>query len=187
MEHLDRTPFTDEQLEWLPGAYAAIHGAWHPGESEGVRIKSSPGRFGDAHTLEIDGVDWMCTTPLDVLDHRCVWEHACGDVLLTGLGLGLAVIFSVRNPLVRSVTVLEEDFRVRDLVWPMLAARVDLSRVNLLSVDADVYVPDHEFDFAYIDHTYAEPGNPVRERCRHLAAEVRFWWDECAEVQASWR
>jgi hypothetical protein len=187
LEHLDRTPFTQEQLAWLPTAYTLCAGVWRGDSRAGVTIDMTPGRFGDVHSLSIDGECWMCTNPCDMLDHKCVLDAARGRVLLTGLGLGLALVFCSANKAVRSVTVVEKDSRVVDLVWPMIRNRVRVPEVEILVADANSYDPYRRFDFAYLDHTFAEPPPEAVRHVSSMAKDVRTWWSEAQGVLATWQ
>lgn len=49
----------------------------------------------------------MSNTPAEVEDHRLFIEHASGDVLIFGLGLGMAVQALIAKPRVTIITVIE--------------------------------------------------------------------------------
>lgn len=181
----DNTPFTPAQLEWLPKIYRDCSGIWHESRADGVSIDRIPGRFGDIFSLSIDGLVWMCTNPSDYLDHRRILTEARGKVLLTGLGLGMGLVFCSMNPAVEAATVVEKDPRVANAVMPMLS-NLNLA-VDLVVADADEFIPDGRYDFAYIDHAYAQPPPSTVERLSMSAEVAVTWWDEFQEVMSSWR
>lgn len=185
--YLDSTPYTPGQLAWLPQAYGVVSGAWSELDEDGLILKSSPGRFSDIHSLTIDGFGWMNSNPVDLLDHRKILDQASGDVLLTGLGLGLGVLFANANPLVESITVIEKDERVARLVWPMVSQRLQ-TRCWFVLADADSYNYSSEsYSFAYVDHAAEAPPADTVEKIADCSDQVVIWWEEVHEVLASWQ
>lgn len=65
----------------------------------------------------------MSDTDAERRDHAPVVRDAAGDVLVTGLGLGMVVAALLARPAVRRVTVVEASLDVATLVGPTLAAR----------------------------------------------------------------
>lgn len=76
-----------------------------------------------------------------------------GDVLVTGLGLGMVVHILTTIPQysskVRSITVVEVDRDVHSMVAPVYQERD--SRVRIVRADARKWVPNHKFDAAWHD------------------------------------
>ena len=62
----------------------------------------------------------MSDTPAEKRDHMGAVRRAEGDVLVAGLGLGMAVAAMLNRPEVRCVTVIEQAQEVIDLVAPTL-------------------------------------------------------------------
>jgi len=187
LQHLDRTPYTAEQLAWLRGVTAWFPKVWHETSKKCVELRSSPGRFRETYALTIDGVCWMTAAPPDLLDHRVVLDDAFGDVVLTGLGMGVALVFADRNQRVKSVTVVERDQRVADLVLPMVTPHLRRLAPTLVMADADAYDPKRRFDFAFLDHAYEDVSTETIARFCEFTSAVVSWWDERQEVEASWR
>lgn len=184
---LDSTPYTPEQLDWLPQAYGVISDTWSDVNEDGLKLTRSPGRFGDVWSLCIDDFNWMNTNPVDLLDHRTILKGAVGDVLLTGLGLGLGVIFANANPNISSITVIESDWRVHRHVLPMVARRLQ-KPARIFVADADTYDYSKEsYDFAFIDHAREAPPTDTVEKIGACSRQVVVWWNEAHEVLASWR
>lgn len=129
----------------------------------------------------------MNSNPIDLLDHRRILDEASGDVLLTGLGLGLGVLFANANPLVESITVIERDERVARLVWPMVARRLK-TRCWFVLADADTYDYSSEnYSFAYVDHAAEAPPAETVAKIAASSETVVVWWEEVHEVLASWQ
>lgn len=99
---------------------------------------------GDYTGLFIDGQLVMSDTPGEAWEHIGLYEHAWGDVLICGLGLGLGLraILSkdgdsgLYRP--ESVRVLEMNQDVIDLVGPRFA---NDPRVEIIHADALTYQP----------------------------------------------
>lgn len=91
----------------------------------------------------------MSDTPAEMRDHASFVERASGDVLITGLGLGLCVKNLLLKKSVRSVTVVELDPDVIELVSPCYAG----PRVRVVQADAFAWRPSkaERWDFAWHD------------------------------------
>lgn len=63
---------------------------------------------------------WMSDCPAELVAMHAFAESARGDVLVGGLGLGIVVRYLAMNPRVRSVTVVERERDVLDLIGPGL-------------------------------------------------------------------
>ena len=80
-------------------------------------IKSEPY---DNHTVLIKDA---CPMPImqdsqaEYMEHQWLWDNATGDVLIGGLGIGMVHQALIDNPNVTSVTVVELEQDVVDLVW----------------------------------------------------------------------
>jgi hypothetical protein len=72
------------------------------------------------NVLKVDGEDTMLDDPLHYHGMRLLAEASSGRVLTAGLGLGLYTIFLQQNPKVSSVTVVELNRDVRNLIYPMI-------------------------------------------------------------------
>lgn len=83
---------------------------------------------------------WMSNTPSERRDHSYAIGRATGNVLVTGLGLGLVVEEMLAKKEVKSVTVHEKYQEVIDLVSPTLVSKWG-DRFNVINVDALAYKP----------------------------------------------
>lgn len=72
------------------------------------------------HRLVYGGGVWMTDLPIEQQQHRNTLQGMKGDVLVGGLGLGLAVNWLAAREEVKSVTVVEISKEVTDLVAPHL-------------------------------------------------------------------
>lgn len=90
---------------------------------------------------------WMSDAPTEVEEAVGFVERAHGHVLVTGLGLGSILKPLLANPGVDTVTVVELDFDVVDLVWPTYQRDPKLS---LVYGDA-LKIPAMTFDCAWHD------------------------------------
>ena len=73
----------------------------------------------DTYTvLYKDGIEnIMQDTTHEYDEHQPLWDNATGDVLIGGLGIGFVNQKLIDNPNVTSVTIVEKNQEVIDLVW----------------------------------------------------------------------
>jgi len=71
--------------------------------------------------LKINGETQMVDDPLHFIGMKLLAEASEGKVLTAGLGLGLYTIFLQENPLVESITVIEKNENVKELIEPMIS------------------------------------------------------------------
>lgn len=75
------------------------------------------------HELHYSGGCWMTDVPAEQAQMRSICAQATGNVLVAGLGLGLAVKILLSNPAVKTVTTVEVSMDVIHLVWPHTLGR----------------------------------------------------------------
>ena len=101
----------------------------------------------------------MADTPMERLTSRCVLYGAKGNVFIAGLGLGMIpetlherMNEEADGSVINSVTVVENNTNVIELVWPQLSCSND-SRFSLVVADARTYIPHRSkrFDYAFLD------------------------------------
>lgn len=122
----------------------------------------------------------MSNTPMEVHTHLVFIERASGDVLINGLGLGMALKAILEKPEVRSVTVIEKSPDVIALVAPTFAAD---RRVEIINGDAFTWQPPagQRYDVAWHDiWTHITAGN-----LREMDALVERY-AEIADWQGCW-
>lgn len=129
-------------------------------------------------SLVIDEFGWMYTSDIDLLDHSVILEVS-GSVLLTGFGLGLGVIYCHLNENIKSVSIVEFDQDVIDIVVPMVlpTLRSDLE-VNIIRHNADTWIPDKEYDLIYLDHHKETVPLEVINVYKSYASQLVNWGDE---------
>lgn len=79
----------------------------------------------------------MSDTPDEMRDHRGFVYQAKGQVLINGLGLGMALAAILKKPEVKGVTVIEIDPDVIALVGPAFVG----DRVAIINADAFLFQP----------------------------------------------
>lgn len=174
----DRTPYSKDQLDFIKSVQPLLANVWSVDTFNGIELRKEKGLF-TAYSLFIDDLCWMTSNALDLLDHRSILEDAYGDVLLTGLGMGLGVIYAAENPQVTSITVIERDQRILDLIVPMLSHLT----FSVIIADADEYAAG-EYDFVFIDHAYARPDQDVIDKLSELASNSVVWFDERMKLES---
>jgi len=183
-QNMDNTPYTDEQLLFVSSVLNNIQWKWTPFSSADISVEKQKGAFGDVYVLHIDKLCYMTTYPADILDHRTILEEAYGDILLTGLGLGVGVVFAYHNPKVSSITVIENNSTIIEKIAPMICKNMTRITPNVIEQDANMWVPDRHFDFAYIDHAYSRADS---ERYQEYCTRVVNWYDERVKLEKTWR
>ena len=109
---------------------------------------------GDEDPDGINGL-WMSTRPQEIEQHNRQLAKAEGDVLVGGLGLGLAVGILHNNPRVDKIIVIEKSPDVIKLVKPYLPqGKTTVIRADLFTYLQKVKRDGGLFDFAFYDiHT----------------------------------
>lgn len=92
----------------------------------------------------------MSDTPMEKRTNREFVLRAFGDVLIGGLGIGLILLAIQDKPQVKSITVIEKNKDVIDIV----ASQLPLSdKVKIIHDDVYTYKPEprQRFDIIYLD------------------------------------
>lgn len=85
------------------------------------------------------------------MERRTNWtfiDEARGDVLIGGLGIGMVLLEVQDKPEVTSITVVEKNAEVIDLVKPQLPLN---EKVKIVHCDIFDYKPEQMFDTIYFD------------------------------------
>lgn len=180
---LDKTPYSAEQMSYLDVVLEKITFPWHPFTQDNVVITQHDGNW-KISSLFIDGDCYMTNSAPDLLDHRRIFEEAEGDILLTGYGLGLGVILADLNPKVNTVTVVENNQTIIDMICPMVESVCSRINVEVLYLDANIWIPEKVYDFAFIDHDYQRADS---ERYAPFCKTLVSWWDERQALEKTWR
>lgn len=97
----------------------------------------------------------MSDTPAEMNDHYWAVKDAVGNILVTGLGLGIVANAMLLKPEVNKVTVIEIDQDIINLVENHLKGKFG-DRLEIIHADAFTWVPPKPrsrgmFDFAWHD------------------------------------
>lgn len=98
----------------------------------------SPVRPGSIAMLRVNDEVMMSDTDMEKRTNYGVLYRAKGDVLITGLGIGMILVPILKKEEVRSVTVIEKYQDVVDLVLPAILAAVPEAKDKLTVIVRDV-------------------------------------------------
>lgn len=125
--------------------------------SEMSRMRScfSPGRTseyvkeGKYARLIIDGSVVMSDTDMEKTSNRSVVNKAHGNVLIAGLGLGMIILPLLDKTEVKSITVIEKNPDVINLVYPHLKSE----KLTVINADIFEWKPEKtaKYDSIYFD------------------------------------
>jgi hypothetical protein len=112
---------------------------------------------------------WMMDVPSEALTIDLLAEKAAGHVLAIGLGIGYYAFMALRNPAVKSVTVIENSVEVIDLFERVLHPQFPRPHdLHIVHGDAfEVFTLDGlvSYDTVFVDiWRSAEDGYPLIER-----------------------
>ncbi len=138
----------------------------------------------DNHTVLIkDGCKMpiMQDSQAEYNEHQWLWDNVTGDVLIGGLGIGMIHQALIDNPNVTSVTVIELEQDVVDLVWEHCAKD---DSFTLIVADFETWNPpeNSSFDTVWGDTWLVD--NPltmkdyrtlIRDRYSQYTTNVGFW------------
>jgi hypothetical protein len=100
--------------------------------------------------LFVDGEMVMSDTRYERLSNRAAVEHAHGDVLIAGLGLGMILWPILAKPDVNRVFVVEIEQDVIDLIEPTLKAHPTRSKLNIERGNILAWRPNYHPSFGAI-------------------------------------
>jgi hypothetical protein len=98
-------------------------------------------RAGSYMKLTVGGTLMMSDTQMEQSSNMEVVDKARGDVLIAGLGLGLILMPILANPVVTSVTVIENNSNVVNLVAPTLQACEGGEKLVVIHADIREWKP----------------------------------------------
>ncbi len=178
----DLTPYTDEQVNFLVNVLNTIPFPWKPFNEGNIDLHVTEGALGEEFVLNIDNQCYMTTSAPDLLDHQSILQ-ASGDILLTGFGLGLGVLYANANPNVKSATILEQNKDVIEHIAPMVLAKCTNKPINIIECDANTWNPDKQYNFGFIDHAYQRADDFIYKLC---CTKYVNWWDERKILEEGW-
>lgn len=176
-----------------------------PSEADADRLRGfidGSGRYvpsGDYVRLMRDGHVIMSNTPDEMADHLPFVSAAKGDVLINGLGLGVVIemIMQTKPDLIRSMTVIEIDKDVIDLVGSHYLKKYPV--INIIHDDAMTWKSPVGIKYDAVWHDIwddvtsdnlpamktlarrygrkaAWQGSWARKICERLASETSIYW-----------
>ena len=94
----------------------------------------------------------MSNTPAEIIGHMEFYRAATGRVMIGGLGIGMILEAVLKKPEVTSITVIEKEQEIIDLVSPFYANE---EKVKIICGDVfnpkDYLIPGTKFDRLYFD------------------------------------
>ena len=114
-------------------------------------------------------------------EHQWLWDNATGDVLIAGLGIGFVNEVLIANDNITSVTIVEIEQDVVDLVWEHCAKD---DRFTLIIDDIETWdIPsDSSWDIAWFDTwdtknilTMKEYNDLMIEKYSSYCDEIGIW------------
>ena len=142
----------------------------------------------DNWVLTKDGKLWMSLTPMELESHLPHVDAATGHTVIVGAGLGLILYNVLQKPEVTNVTLIENDFRIIELLhemeflkWPG-HEKLHIIRADVFDVTkADLVLP--EVDFLYVDiwetlGTEKALSDTQLIQSKFQAKKIGFWGQE---------
>jgi hypothetical protein len=163
-----------------------------------MRAAINPGRdrevlAGKYKKLSRNGSLVMSDTKAEILDHRDLFYHRRGRILIHGLGLGMATRGCLLSPEVTEVTTVEIDRNVIDLVSAALfeesiriANKLGIEykgRLSILHDDAMTWKPPRGARYEFVWHDIwdnictdnLEPMRKLHRRFNHRTQRQASW------------
>lgn len=127
----------------------------------------------------------MSDTHSEHLEHKILWNGATGDVLVAGLGLGYVNEFLMNNPNITSVTIIEKNQEVINLVWPHCPKN---QKFTLINDDIETWSPPNgsHWHFGWFDSwtsqsaftDYQSYQQFIRNKYQTYCDSIEFWAGE---------
>ena len=130
-----------EQLRGAFGGGASYREVWDLEPGKYARL-FGPGYLHDP---------MMSDTPMERRTCRPLLDNARGSVFIAGLGIGMVLLPLLRMPEVRSITVMEINQVVVDLIWPFMLRQRGARRLSLVVGNVLEYRPSESYDTVWLD------------------------------------
>lgn len=105
--------------------------------------------------LYLNGNLWMSDTPMEKRSNNEFIRHANGNVLIFGLGIGLIIYPLLNDENIKSITVIEKNKELIDLLLPILKSYDTNNVLQIIEGDAFEYhsqiAKETKFDTIYFD------------------------------------
>lgn len=131
----------------------------------------------------------MTNTPAEIYDLQPLFNYGTGNVLINGLGLGIAVWELLKKPDVAKITVIENSQDVINLTGKLFK---DNPRVEIILADCFEYKPpkDAKYDFVWHDIWDAICSDNLEQMAKlhrkyAKRAVIQYSWckDECRRAK----
>ncbi len=162
---------------FTPGGYYEV---WDLEPGTYVKLTDAEERYG----REII----MSDTPMELRTNKPFVEHAHGNVLIAGLGIGFVLLTIQEKPEVKSITVVELQPELIELVQPKLSLN---EKVKIVRADIFQWLPEEpeRFNTIYFDIWNSICGDNYPQT-KTLHARFRKYLNRKGDSQAwmdSWR
>lgn len=97
--------------------------------------------------LLINDKCWMSTLSKEIETQQEFLNNAKGDILIGGLGLGVVLFPLLKNQLVTSITVIENNIYVLSLISKLFKNK----HIKFIHKNIYDYIPEKKFDTIWID------------------------------------
>ena len=94
---------------------------------------------------------WMSDTPFEQRTNRHIARTANGDVFIAGLGIGMLLVPLLQKEDVKSITVVEKEQEIIDLIEPQLRAKLACDKLTIICMDVFDFKPTQKYDVVYFD------------------------------------
>lgn len=160
----------------------------------GYDLKKDIHRNSEYRVLSINGETLMDDGPIVRLSNLPFLFNAHGDVLIFGLGMGFILFPLLEKENIESVTIIENNKDVIDLISPILNNEIDSNKFVIKYGDAFTYYKniDNKFDTIYFDiwNTVSEENQIQMNKLmniynKFLKSEnswVGCWYDKNEEI-----
>lgn len=118
---------------------------------------------GEYVRLSVDNETVMSNTPMEVRTNQEFIQEAKGDVFIAGLGIGMVIYEILKKPEVNSITVVEVNKTVIDVVMPYLSQIKGIEKVKIIHGDVFNIELTEKFDTIYFDIWNTISGNNYPE------------------------
>lgn len=90
----------------------------------------------------------MTNSPQEISEITNLCKQAFGDMLIIGLGLGVMIDLLLENDKIKSITIVEKNIEVINLVYPSFK---HIKMLSIINEDAFDYQPKRNFDHIWHD------------------------------------
>jgi len=140
------------------------------------RVRGESQQFTSLTNISED-LEYMTDLPHEWDQHEAAARRAIelgGDILVTGLGLGMFCGMIAGEPSIKSITVIEKSHDVIQLVGPHVH-----EKVTIICADAMEFSPVRKFSFAWHDIWPHPPTNEqqseIMNHYKSVCSEQRCW------------